>query len=170
MTDEHPTLDVVALDHLYLAVSDLRRSERFWDPVMQRLGFFKGDKPIAGEPHAHYFNRALQITLRPARSDGPHDPYAPGLHHLCLQLADAAQVDAAVAALRGIGVGASEPKLYPEYGPDYYATFFEDPDGIRLELAARRAYRERIVRDWHELRVFLNPLAELDARRARAAK
>lgn len=24
--------------------------------------------------------------------------------------------------------------LYPEYAPDYYAIFFSDPDGIRLEL------------------------------------
>ena len=27
------------------------------------------------------------------------------------------------------------PKLYPQYAPDYYAVFFRDPDGIKLEVA-----------------------------------
>ena len=79
-------MNVIGLDHLYLTVSDMERSERFYDAVMQRLGFRKGDKVVAGEPHAHYFNRALQITLRPAHTMTPHDPYAPGLHHVCLQV------------------------------------------------------------------------------------
>ncbi len=26
------------------------------------------------------------------------------------------------------------PKLFPEYTPDYYAVFFEDPDRIKLEV------------------------------------
>jgi catechol 2,3-dioxygenase-like lactoylglutathione lyase family enzyme len=106
---------VTALDHIYLAVSDFERSERFYDRVMGLLGFRKGDKPIAGEPHAHSFNPVLQLSLRPARGDSRHDPYAPGLHHVCLQLATPVDVDAAAAELRGAGVDASDPKLFPEY-------------------------------------------------------
>jgi len=158
-------MDVIGLDHLYLTVSDLPRSERFYDAVMQRLGFRKGDKAVAGEPHAHYFNRALQITLRPAHTQTPHDPYAPGLHHVCLQVATPADVDAAAAALRALGVEASTPQHYPQYNPDYYATFFADPDGIRLELVCRTPYRDALVTHWEELTVFLNPLAELRARK-----
>jgi hypothetical protein len=26
------------------------------------------------------------------------------------------------------------PTEYPQYGPDYYAVFFADPDGVKLEL------------------------------------
>ncbi len=159
-------MDVIGLDHIYLSVSDFTRSERFYDDAMSVLGFRKGDKPIAGERHAHYFNRVLQLTIRPARSHSPHDPYAPGLHHLCLQAGTRADVDAAAAALCALGIAASEPKRYPEYNPDYYATFFEDPDGIRLELVSRTPYRDELVEHWDELRVFLNPLAELRARKA----
>ena len=158
-------MEVLGLDHLYLAVSDLARSEAFYDPVLQALGFRKGDKAIAGERHAHYFNRTLQISLRAARSDAPHDPYAPGLHHLCLQLPSRAHVDEAAVALRALGVEATEPRRYPEYNPDYYATFFSDPDGIRLELVARTPYRDALVAHWDEFRVFLNPLAELESRK-----
>lgn len=159
-------MEVLALDHIYLTVSDMVRSEQFYDQVMRLLGFRKGDKPIAGEPHAHYFNRSLQLTIRPARSASAHDPYAPGLHHLCLQLPDSADVDSAAAALQERGISASEPRLYPEYNPDYYATFFEDPDGIRLELVSRTPYRDDLVKHWDEFTVFLNPLAHLRSARS----
>jgi catechol 2,3-dioxygenase-like lactoylglutathione lyase family enzyme len=158
-------VEVLGLDHIYLSVSDMERAERFYDQVMKVLGFRKGDRPIAGDPHAHYFNRSLQLTLRPARSRSAHDPYAPGLHHICLQLPASADVDAAASALRGRGIRVTEPKLYPEYNPDYYATFFTDPDGIRLELVNRTPYRDELVKRWSEFRTFLNPVADLQSRR-----
>jgi hypothetical protein len=33
------------------------------------------------------------------------------------------------------------PRLFPEYHRDYYATFFLDPDGFRIEVAASRDAR-----------------------------
>lgn len=72
-------MEVIGLDHIDLSVSDMQRAERFYDQVMQLLGFRKGDKPIAGEPHVHYFDRSLQLTIRPSKSGSVHDPYAPGL-------------------------------------------------------------------------------------------
>jgi catechol 2,3-dioxygenase-like lactoylglutathione lyase family enzyme len=145
-----PDVEVIGLDHVYLAVSDFARARRFWDALLGALGFRSGETRIAGEPHVHYWNRALQISIRPAHAKGArHDPYAPGLHHLCLQLRSPAAVDAAHGKLRALGIEASAPRLYPEYNPDYYATFFEDPDGIRLELVARKAKRDEIVARWN---------------------
>jgi hypothetical protein len=34
--------------------------------------------------------------------------------------------------LSSAGVAPTEPRLYPEYAPDYMAIFLTDPDGIRL--------------------------------------
>jgi ribosomal protein S18 acetylase RimI-like enzyme len=158
--------EVVGLDHVYLTVSDLARAERFYDAVLQLLGFRKGDKAIAGAPHAHYVNRVMQVTLRPAERVVAHDPCAPGLHHLCLQVASHTDVDAVAAGLGMRGVEATAPRRYPEYNPDYYATFFSDPDGLRLEVVARTPYRDALVRYWDAFAVFLNPLAELQSRAA----
>jgi catechol 2,3-dioxygenase-like lactoylglutathione lyase family enzyme len=154
-------LEVIGLDHVYLAVRDIARAQTFYDPVMERLGFKKSDFVIAGEPHAHYFNRVIQISLRPARSQAPHDAYAAGLHHLCLQVASPAAVDAAAVALLELGVAITKPAPYPQYAPDYYALFFEDPDGLRFELVARRSGRDAVVANWHRLEGFLNPLKRL---------
>jgi glyoxylase I family protein len=158
-------MEVIALDHIYVTVSDFPKSEAFYDQVMGALGFRKGDKPIGGDRHAHYFNRVLQYTIRPARNTTRgHDPYAVGLHHVCFQVLERESVDKAWRLLRALGIEATQPAEYPEYNDDYYATFFADPDGIRLELVARSRHREAIVTHWHEFRAFLNPLADLQNR------
>lgn len=149
------------IDHVYLAVSEFTRSEAFYDAVMEKLGQHKGDKAIAGEPHAHYIGPQFQLTIRPARSTATHDAYAPGLHHLCFQVATRADVDRCHASLVEIGVAATPPRVYPEYNPEYYATFFEDPDGIRLEIVAQTSYRRTVEARWDDLDGFLNPLQRL---------
>ena len=106
-------IEVVALDHLYVSVRTLAASEAFYDPVMKLLGFRKGTLPIAGEPHRHYFNRVMAFTIRPARGSRAHDPYAPGLHHVCFRLAEPDAVDRVARGLRELGVNATEPRLYP---------------------------------------------------------
>jgi catechol 2,3-dioxygenase-like lactoylglutathione lyase family enzyme len=151
-------VEVTGIDHIYLAVSDFATSVAWYDRVMRLLGFRKGTLPIGGEPHAHYFNRELQITIRPARTKGRHDPYRVGLHHVCLRVPDGAAVDAAAAGLRKLGVEAKAPRVYVEYADDYYATFFEDPDGIRFEIVALRRMRRLVREHWHELEEFEDPL------------
>ena len=154
-------VEVVGLDHIYLAVSDFARSEKFYDTVLGLLDYRKIDAPIGGEPHRHYFNKAMQISIRPAHG-GNHDPYAPGLHHLCLQVADNSALDKIAGLLQSAGITATQPALYPQYADDYYAIFLDDPDGIRLEIVARRTRRKLTVERWSELMTFLNPWAKLE--------
>jgi len=153
-------IEVTGVDHIYVAVSDLARAERFYDTIFRLLGFRKGTKPIGGERHLHYFNPVTQYTIRPAIGAGVHDPYSPGLHHLCFRVESPSQVDEAARELRALGVEATEPRTYPEYAADYYATFFSDPDGIRLEIVAHRKMRSLIRDHWDELTEFEDPLTK----------
>ena len=143
--------EVIGIDHCYLAVSDLARSERFYDLVMlDALGFRKNSFVLAGDAHIQYFNRHFGVVLRPARTPTQHDSYAPGLHHLCLRVESAADVRAVANALQTAGIAASEPRLHPEYAPDYVATFFTDPDGIRLEITNYRQERRSRHDHWND--------------------
>lgn len=153
-------VEVLGVDHIYLAVSDFARTEAFYDTVLGILDYRKIDAPIGGAPHRHYFNKAMQISIRPSHG-GKHDPYAPGLHHLCLQVADNAAVDTVARLLQAAGIEATAPAAYPQYADDYYATFFSDPDGLRHEIVARRVRRKMTVERWSELTSFLNPWAKL---------
>ena len=136
---------VTGIDHIYLSVSDRARSEAFYDIVLSEvLGFEKGEPfSLGDEAHVHYYNHLFGVVLRPARTDAAHDPYSPGLHHFCLRVDTADEVDAASRQLRARGIAASAARRYPEYADDYVATFFDDPDGIRLEITNYRAERRQ---------------------------
>jgi len=143
------TVEVIGIDHIFVAVRDLRVSEEFYDRVMGVLGFRKGEATIGEDPHVIYYNRHFAYSLRPAKEGTPdHDPYAPGLHHFCFRVVDEAAVDRAVGEFRAAGIEATEPRYYPEYALDYYATFFEDPDGVRLEVMNFREIRRKVMYDW----------------------
>ena len=152
---------VNGIDHIYITVSDIERAERFYDGVMRLLDFRKGIRPIAGEKHCHYFNQVMQYSIRPAQpSARGHDPYSPGLHHLCFRVGSNAEVEAAARGLEALGISATEPRYYPEYSDDYYATFFSDPDGIRLEIVAMRKMRRLISDNWDKLTEFEDTVAK----------
>ncbi|WP_066481367.1 MULTISPECIES: VOC family protein [unclassified Sphingomonas] len=64
-----------------------------------------------------------------------HDRYAPGLHHLAWASDSREEVDRLHRLLVSIdAVILDQPMDYPRYGPRYYALFFADPDGLKLEL------------------------------------
>ena len=146
-----PGPQVTGIDHLYVTVSDLARSEAFYDRVLPAIGFRKNRFALNGEPHVQYYNRHFGYVLRPARSSQAHGSYAPGLHHFCLRVDTVDEVRAAAAALQAAGVDATEPHLHPGYAPDYWATFFTDPDGLRLEITNYRQERRDRHDRWEEL-------------------
>ncbi len=137
-------IEVIGIDHIYIAITDLKRSENYYDRVFLNLGFRKSSFVIDGDPHVQYYNRHFGYVLRPAKSNGAHDSYSPGLHHFCLRVDSVEDVYDAARVLRAAEVTVSDPKLYPQYAPDYVAIFFNDPDGLRLEITNyRQERRER---------------------------
>lgn len=119
---------------------------------MPALGFRKNEFRINGERHVQYFNRHFGYVLRPARENVAHSSYAPGLHHFCLRVESERDVKEAAAKLREAGVSVSVPKLYPEYAPDYFAVFFSDPDGMRLEITNYRLERRKRHDNWESIK------------------
>lgn len=144
------TVEVIGIDHIYITVQNLQRSEKFYDRVMPILGFRKREGVIGGDPHLHYYNRQFGYSLRPARDGAPnHNPYAPGLHHFCFRVANEGAVDRVADELRAVEVEVTKPRYYEEYDADYYATFFEDPDDVRLEVTNFRDRRRKLMYDWN---------------------
>ena len=147
--------EVTGIDHIYITVSDLQRSEPFYDRVLrQTLGFRKNTFTLAGDPHVQYYNRLFGFVLRPARVtpvSRAHDPYSPGLHHFCLRVDSVDDVHRVARDLQALGIAATDARLYPEYSDDYCATFFEDPDGVRLEVTNWRQERRQRAAHWDDL-------------------
>jgi glyoxylase I family protein len=141
--------EVTGIDHIYITVSDMARSELFYDQVLlHALNFRKSKFTLGDDPHIQYFNRLFGYVLRPARVGTLHDAYAPGLHHFCLRVDTIAEVHEVAQTLQRVSISATEARLYPEYAPDYTATFFEDPDGLRLEVTNYRRERRDRHANW----------------------
>jgi catechol 2,3-dioxygenase-like lactoylglutathione lyase family enzyme len=144
-----PDTEVIGIDHIYVAASDLTRSEKFYDCVMPILGFRKNTFINDDDRHIQYYNRHFGFVIRPAHTaNAKHDPLSPGLHHFCFRVEDAAAVNTIANKFKVAGVECSTPQLYSEYAPDYYAIFFCDPDGIRLEVTNYRQERRQRFENW----------------------
>ena len=124
--------------HVDLVVSSILRSLPFYRELLEPLGWHRvgeveGER---GETIWYLSGAGCSLGLREAqsRSDGPYDRYRVGLHHLALEAGSRGSVDERADWLRGQGVEIeSGPEEY-SYTPGYYAVFFYDPDGIKLEL------------------------------------
>ncbi len=129
-------IDVLGIDHIDLTVNDPGRSLAFYENVLGALGFRRVADGAAGDPI--FANGLTSLALRPAaagRAGEAFDRFRVGLHHLALRAASREDVDAFHAFLVESGLPVLDaPAEYPEYGEDYYAVFFADPDGLKLEL------------------------------------
>ena len=143
--------EIIGIDHIYISVSDMKKSEPFYDAVMGILGFRKNQFQFGGEKHVQYYNRYFGYVLRPARSTRAHDPYAPGLHHFCLRVESENEVKEAATRLKEKNIPVSQPRLYPDYAPDYFAVYLIDPDGMRLEITNYRQERRQRHDNWQNI-------------------
>lgn len=140
-------VEVMGIDHVFIPVRDLAAAEAFYDKVMPVLGFRKGRASDRVSPRLRYDNRQLTywVVLRDAQAP-TRSPGSPS--HLCFRVVDDQAVDRACRELRAAGIEATEPRAYTQYSPDYYATFFSDPDGLLLEVINFNARRRRRMFDW----------------------
>lgn len=128
--------------HIDLTVSDLAAAMPFYDRLLTFLGY----RCVGSGPEGSDWDLAApwgvnSVGLKAAHRLQLHDRYAPGLHHLAWRAGDRADVDSLYELLKIHGATILDPPaLYPQYGPDYYAVFFADPDGLKLEYVHAPAW------------------------------
>jgi catechol 2,3-dioxygenase-like lactoylglutathione lyase family enzyme len=138
-----------SLSHIDLTVTDLKGSVDFYDRVLGRLGYRRLDEVGAGAPCWGISDAPggfFTIALKPARPESRtarHDRHAPGLHHLAFHADSREDVDGFHGFLLEIGATILDPPAEYAYTPGYYAVFFIDPDGIKLEVVFEPELRGR---------------------------
>ena len=116
--------------HIDLRVNDIDRARAFYGKLLPALGF----STTSGE----------KFRVWRAEGDGPHRPWfgmiedqqhCPNANRIAFAAKDREEVDRlASVALAAGAANMSGPRACPEYGPTYYAAFFEDPSGNCLEI------------------------------------
>jgi catechol 2,3-dioxygenase-like lactoylglutathione lyase family enzyme len=138
---------LVGLGHVDLVCRDLDRSLAFYAAVLGPLGL---EPPVLVEgergEQIHYLRFPTpgsgSLGLRQALEDQDFVLYAAGLHHVAFAVESHEDVDGVHARVVGAGGEVLHaPRLWPEYHPAYYATFFVDPDRFRIEVASARDAR-----------------------------
>jgi catechol 2,3-dioxygenase-like lactoylglutathione lyase family enzyme len=133
-----------AFDHIDLAVSSLSRSLEFYRELLEPLGWTQLDRITGERGEAVVYLSASErgsaaLGLRERQSGshpGPYDRYALGLHHICFLAPSREAVDERARWLAQQGAAIESPPQEYDYSAGYYAVFFFDPDGIKLELRA----------------------------------
>ncbi len=124
--------------HVDLVVSSIERSLPFYRELLGPMGWH-GLHQVEGERgETIYYLSGLgsSIGLREAQSEAaaPYDRYRVGLHHLAIEAMSRGAVNERADWLRSQGAEIeSGPEEYA-YSPGYYAVFFYDPDGMKLEI------------------------------------
>ncbi len=121
--------------HTKIAVSDYKKSYPFYKDIFDELGYkqvmYENDCAGWVSPHGY----GVWIS----QAEIPNYKYkfdAPGLHHVCLKAPSVKIVDQIYQSLlKKRAFIFDAPQKYPEYSDKYYAVFFADPDGIKLEIA-----------------------------------
>ena len=131
---------MAAIHHIRLSVSDLDTSTRFYSPLLAALGF-RALSPHLTEQGAidrlRFEKDGMILLIGHTTEAGRHERGKPGLHHLAFSVDSRAEVERiyeeVIKNLEDVDVE-DPPVDCPEYREGYYATFFFDPDGIKLEV------------------------------------
>jgi catechol 2,3-dioxygenase-like lactoylglutathione lyase family enzyme len=129
---EAAKMRVVGIDHLSIRVSDFEKSKQFYSRLFGFLGFDLSDEydDVIG-----WTNGKTRFWISPADAQGRRNNYRigdVGFHHYAFQLRSRKDVDELQAFLvEELGATIVDPAA--EYYDDYYAVFFLDPDGMKLE-------------------------------------
>ena len=122
-------------DHIDLRVRDVERARKFYVPLLNALGFtvdqqIKDWVSYEAPRHDDKTTEFFGFT---------HDPnHQPNETRIAFWAESREEVDRIAKVARAAGAKNIEgPELYEE--PGYYAVFFEDPEGNKLEVCHRAA-------------------------------
>jgi catechol 2,3-dioxygenase-like lactoylglutathione lyase family enzyme len=123
-------------DHADLRVCDLAKARGLYDALLPALGCSRiesdGDSVCYYRPGPERWAPFFGLVLDPL--------HRPNGTRLALRAGSRAEVERLAAIARDAGAAAFEaPHLCEEYTPSYYAAFFEDADGNKLEICFREA-------------------------------
>ena len=126
---------VGGVHHVFVTLKDLKRSRPFYDALMPRLGY-PGVSDYGAVVGWYGSGGSFWVKQGDPRHAG--DTFSKdrvGLCEIAFRAESRKQVDALARDVPSFGGTILDPpREYPEYVPGYYAVFFADPDGIKLEV------------------------------------
>jgi catechol 2,3-dioxygenase-like lactoylglutathione lyase family enzyme len=119
------------IEHFGLGVPDVDAARAYYDELMPMVGF----QPCFGNGYCPDDFQGAQLFLYPAAEPGQHSRHGTGLHHIAFLVPTRGDVHRLHEWARDRGDEIRDtPKALPQFGPDYFATYFLDPHGFMIEV------------------------------------
>ncbi|WP_086347217.1 VOC family protein [Candidatus Enterococcus clewellii] len=134
------------IHHIQITVNDVKKAETFYDKLFELLGFDISKKYSGYLEHAdmeviEYLGDTFDFGISSPRKefmDEKIDSRKPGaVQHIAFKAESKEEIDEIFPKVKALDVKIlhGKPKEYKErIAPNYYALFFESPEGIRFEL------------------------------------
>ena len=129
-------MPISGIHHVDLAVGDLERSLVFYKAVFGPLGATEAFRypTYRGSEEVVYLRLGRQyLGLRQA-DGGEHRYYEVGMEHLAVFVESRDEVDRTYERCLELGAEIHFPPQEDRDEPGYWAVFFFDPDGFRIEV------------------------------------
>ena len=125
-------------DHVDLRVRDLKKAAAFYNALLPAMGFSQ----VSEDPESVCYYRPGEERSAAFLGLVADPGHRPNETRIAFRASDRAEVDRLAEAARSAGARAFEPPhICEEYTPLYYAAFFEDGDGNKLEICYREMPR-----------------------------
>jgi catechol 2,3-dioxygenase-like lactoylglutathione lyase family enzyme len=132
---ESGKVSTLVLGHLAVNVPDLAAAKAYYDRVVPSLGyeeFLATSDEFAYQPTDG--KRGTYLFFYPSRDTREYSGEATGLQHLAFVVRTRSEVRAIHDLVTDLGSAVlHKPQAFPQYGPNYFATFWLDPFGFKLE-------------------------------------
>ncbi|MFL6585107.1 MAG: VOC family protein [Chthoniobacterales bacterium] len=122
-------------DHIDLRVKNRERAQKFYAHILPAIGFTSDE---SGERWGAFQVPEPNDKAREFFGFIEDPDHRPNESRIAFWAETRADVDRIAEVLRKAGAPNIEgPQIWTEYTPGYYAVFFEDPDGNKLEVCCR---------------------------------
>ena len=132
------------IDHIQITVKDFEESEKFYDVLMDILGFDLSKKS-KGRVDKHdfdvieYFHENIIIGINSPREKFKIEEInrrKPGaIHHIAFRAKDIEEVIEIANKLKSANINIVDgPAYFPQHGEKYFAVYFKDNNGIKFEV------------------------------------
>jgi catechol 2,3-dioxygenase-like lactoylglutathione lyase family enzyme len=123
-------------DHVDLRVRSLAATRRLYDALLPAMGYTRLNEGSESVGY-HRSDEAPVDDFIWVVEDADHRPNGT---RIAFAAAQRDEVNRLAAIAQSAGAREFEqPALIEEYGDNYYAAFFEDPEGNKLEICCRKA-------------------------------
>jgi glyoxylase I family protein len=126
---------MAGIDHTIITVNNYEQACRFYSWLMPKIGYTGGEHDYGAMKG--WMGKGMSFWVKKADARFASDTFNKdrvGLCEIAFKGDSRAQIDALAKDIEAQGGKILDPPKEYDYAPGYYAVFFSDPDGIKLEV------------------------------------